>query len=356
MDNDKLVTFVVLAYNHSGYILEHLESIAHLVRKHGQVGKHDLVISDDASKDDTADLASDWLERNRPLFRHTEAFYGAVNVGTCQSYLRSTRDIRTDYVKVTGGDDIYSDEDIFSVIRNCDQADIIGSQPIVLIDGVLHPYHSIGLIYALASAVYQDSPFRDHLVGHSSIYTPGLIYSRKMVTDKNIRNFVAQFSLVEDLPSWIAISEYFPEVKYSISKHHLVYYRRTPGSAYLIAGSRVHTDNLNCRNYLLKSEKKPFNKILIRNRIWLMKKCPPRLRKYLDVGRMLFGLKLLTRLPSAVSYIKLLSIDSAHHTSHYRHIQDRAKQVYGEIANSRKIVEPKFANHGRVALARTLTD
>jgi len=332
VDTGKSITFVVLSYNHEDYILEHLESIAHLIKKYRQEKKHDLVISDDASKDQTVMLVSRWLEHNQYLFCNIVTHYGSENLGTCKSYLRATGNIRTDYVKITGGDDLYSEEDIFSVVRHAGNADIIGSQPIVLINGVLHQCHKIGIAYAAATAVYRDAPFRDQLVGHGSIYTPGLIYTQQMVTDINVREFIAKFELVEDLPFWIAISDYHPTVSYYISTQHLVYYRRTPDSAYLIAGSRVYSDHLKCRLHLLQSEKRSLNRILIKNRIWLMRHCPPKVRKFLDFGRFVFMLKLLTHLHRAIINIKTLSFDIVDHTRHYNYIRKKSHR-YNESAN-----------------------
>lgn len=320
---DVLLTFVVLTYNHSDFVLEHLESIAYLVQNFSQIGKHDLVISDDASKDSTVLEVSRWLETNSKLFRYVSTYFGLNNVGTCKSFLRATQNIRTEYVKVTGGDDLYSDEDIFSEVCCFRDAQIIGSQPLVLIDGLLCRFHKFNFIYALANAVYSGKPFRDQLVGHGCIFTPGLIYSTALISDQRVRNFVEKFSLVEDLPSWIAISEYYPKVSYRLSSANLVYYRRTPGSAYLIAGSRVFVDNLNCRQYLLKTESKVFNRFLIKNRIWLMTHCPPRMKIFCDFGRLVFAVKLIVYLPSVLINLKKLFVCLSRHARHYDHIKAR---------------------------------
>ena len=323
MKTDISLTFVILTYNHSGFVLEHLESIAHLVKKYDQIEKHDLIVSDDASADSTVVEISDWLIENRKLFREVTTFFANDNVGTCKSFLRATENIKTKYVKVTGGDDLFSDEDIFSELRRWRHADIIGSQPLILINGVLHRFHRFNLIYALANSVYSGKPFREQLVGHGAIFTPGLIYSSALISDKRVRNFVSKFSLVEDFPSWIAISEFFPAVKYCLSPANLVYYRRTPGSAYLIAGSRVFSDQLGCRKYLLATEVLPFSRWLIRNRIWLMTSSSSSLKSILDFGRLVFAVRLLFHLPSVFNNGRLLFVDLGNHVRHYGRIKDR---------------------------------
>lgn len=321
------ITFVVLTYNHSGYALEHLESIAHLVRKFDQIKKHDLVISDDASQDATVFEIKQWLGENRDLFRNVTTHFGLDNVGTCKSFLRATENITTTHVKVTGGDDVFSEEDIFSEIRREIDADIIGSQPLVLIDGTLYRFHKFNLIYALANAVYSSKPFRDQLVGHGSIFTPGLIYSSELLRDKRVRDFVSKFMLVEDLPTWIAISEFFPAVKYRLSKVIFVYYRRTQNSAYLIAGSRVYSDHLNCRQYLKSKETRILNRLLVQNRIWLMTNCPPRLNKILDLGRLVFMFKLSFHLPTAFKNLSFLFVKISDHLRHYDNIKSTVARM-----------------------------
>jgi len=323
VQTDISLTFVILTYNHTGFVLEHLESIAYLVQKYDQVEKHDLIISDDGSRDSTVLEVSRWLRENRRLFRDVTTYFGSDNVGTCKSFLRATENIKTEFVKVTGGDDLFSDEDIFSEISRLGDAQIIGSRPLILIDGMLHRFHKFNLIYALANSVYSGKAFKEQLVGHGSIFTPGLIYSAALIGDKRVRDFVSRFSLVEDLPSWIAISEYFPEVRYQLSKANLVYYRRTAGSAYLIAGSRVFSDNLNCRKYLLDTERLPFNRLLIRNRIWLMTGCPRRLKNFFDLGRLVFAVKLMFHLSSVFNNVRLLFVGIDHHVRHYERIRDR---------------------------------
>lgn len=327
MQSDISITFVVLTYNHAGYVLEHLDSIAYLVRKFDQVEKHDLVVTDDASRDSTVVQVSRWLDENRKLFRNVTSYFGLDNVGTCKSFLRATENIKTGYVKVTGGDDLYSEEDIFSEVRRLGGADIIGSKPLVLIDGELHRFHKINLIHALANSVYSDRPFKDMLIGHGSIYTPGLIYSAALISDIRVRDFVSNFVLVEDHPTWIAISEYYPAVKYRLSNVILVYYRRTLGSAYLIAGNRVFVDHLNCRKYLLATETQPLNRLIIRNRIWQMTSCPSQLKKFCDFGKLVFTLKLMLHLPSAINNFRMLFVDLDSHMRHYGRIKNVVERL-----------------------------
>lgn len=54
-----LVTVIVVSYNHSKYIEENLDSIKNQTYKNIQ-----LIVADDASKDNSAETFEQWLSKN----------------------------------------------------------------------------------------------------------------------------------------------------------------------------------------------------------------------------------------------------------------------------------------------------
>ena len=64
----KNFSFLVLAYNHENYIIEHLESIKYQVLTYGEEMSVDILISDDFSRDRTVDLIEKWIFANKRLF------------------------------------------------------------------------------------------------------------------------------------------------------------------------------------------------------------------------------------------------------------------------------------------------
>ncbi|WP_151798774.1 hypothetical protein [Acinetobacter bereziniae] len=64
----KSFSFLILAFNHEKYIIEHLESIKFLVEMHAENIEVDLIINDDKSTDDTVFLINQWLQLNDILF------------------------------------------------------------------------------------------------------------------------------------------------------------------------------------------------------------------------------------------------------------------------------------------------
>ena len=325
------ITFVALTYNHEAYVIQHLESIAYLIRKYKQPRIHDLVISDDGSIDLTEFLVSRWIQTNNEIFRNVTLYSSAKNIGTCKSFLRATQNISTDYVKITGGDDVYSNCNIFSLLTNPDKLDIIGTMPLVLINDVIYRFHRHNLIHAVANAVYANESFRNHLTGHGAIYTAGLIYAKKLIEDKWIRAFVDNFDLVEDLPTWIAIADFHPGARYGLQHTNIVYYRRTPGSAYLIAGSRTFSDQVKCREHLYKSETNFWVKLIIKNRISIMRNANSSRRYLLDVGKIIFCAKLIFALHIALTNLIKLVVDLRDHKIHLAMIRSKARDFTNEL-------------------------
>lgn len=67
MEQDILVSVVVITYNSEKYILETLESI-----KTQSYKNLELIISDDCSKDDTVMICRDWLDKEGERFIRTK--------------------------------------------------------------------------------------------------------------------------------------------------------------------------------------------------------------------------------------------------------------------------------------------
>src|SRR4051794_22561626 len=97
-------TFIVITYNHSSYILEHLESIKYLIENFGNGIDVDLIIADDASQDDTFGLIEFWLKKTRHLFKTVTVLSDGINRGTCANLTRALQYLTTDYCKITAGD------------------------------------------------------------------------------------------------------------------------------------------------------------------------------------------------------------------------------------------------------------
>ena len=99
-NTDPLISIIVLAFNSAKYILETLESIRLQTYQHIE-----LIVSDDASSDDTVTICQQWLAANTGRFIRTELITIAENTGTTASCNRGLRASQGEWIKYIAGDD-----------------------------------------------------------------------------------------------------------------------------------------------------------------------------------------------------------------------------------------------------------
>lgn len=100
-ENLPLVTVGIVTYNSAKTILETLESA-----KSQTYQNIELVISDDASTDNTIELCREWIEKNADRFVRTEILTVSVNTGIPGNCNREIAAARGEYLKSIAGDDI----------------------------------------------------------------------------------------------------------------------------------------------------------------------------------------------------------------------------------------------------------
>lgn len=101
MNENPLVSVVVITYNSAKTVLETLDSIAAQTYKNIE-----LIISDDCSKDETVKFCKDWLKENRERFVRTEIVTVEKNTGIVKNCNRGTRIAHGEWIKGIAGDDI----------------------------------------------------------------------------------------------------------------------------------------------------------------------------------------------------------------------------------------------------------
>lgn len=96
-----LVSVNVVSYNAANFILETLDSIANQTYQNLE-----LIISDDASPDNTVELCRDWLDHNKSRFVRTELITVEKNTGVTANCNRALAASRGEYWKIIGSDDL----------------------------------------------------------------------------------------------------------------------------------------------------------------------------------------------------------------------------------------------------------
>ncbi len=282
-DARRSFSFLVLAYNHEKYIIEHLESIKYLVNTHGGNINVDLIINDDASKDLTAKLITEWLRVNQDIFRKTYFLRNKENIGTCHSICNMLEYISADAVKLTAGDDVYSFENIFDVAFSCNAYTIISGIPLDLTDGILSE-NKIDTFNSVACDVIYKNVSLTHRYKHLSYNNaPNIIYPIEFLQEPSTKEFLKKYDVVEDWPLQIAFSTRYPQAQHELKKTVLVYYRRTLGSTYIVANKRFIEDKIKVYDYLLSIELNVIERFRLSIRKWCFVKSNKILNKLLNI-------------------------------------------------------------------------
>lgn len=98
------VTVIALCFNHARFLTECLDSIAAQTFQDFQ-----LIVTDDCSKDDSAQLIESWLARHRPdalFIRHS------VNVGLCKTLNEALAQARGEFIGMVATDDAWEPDKI----------------------------------------------------------------------------------------------------------------------------------------------------------------------------------------------------------------------------------------------------
>lgn len=101
MDSGILVSVVVVTYNSSKYVLETLESVYHQTYPNIE-----LIICDDASKDDTVQICNQWLSTHSDRFIKTLLIKHSENKGVSANENSGYYVAQGEWVKGIAGDDI----------------------------------------------------------------------------------------------------------------------------------------------------------------------------------------------------------------------------------------------------------
>ena len=85
------ISFITLCYNQEDMITEHLDSLLYQVKNNLNSYCVQLVISDDASTDNTVETINHWLSINSHYFQSVELLVTDTNQGTCKNFVKAIR-------------------------------------------------------------------------------------------------------------------------------------------------------------------------------------------------------------------------------------------------------------------------
>ncbi len=313
--------FLVLAYNHQAYIIEHLESIKYLVLRYGSGIDVDLIVNDDCSKDDTQALIEKWLAENSNLFRRTTKLFHKENIGTCASLGKMLEVMFADRCKLTAGDDVYSFENIFEVTKCGPDVAMISGRDLYLRGGALAIDRNASFLASATQVIYQNDEILHRFKHPSYNSTPNILYVTECLMHPEVRVTLTRYDVTEDWPLQVAIARAFPKRKFKLIDAVLVYYRRTQGSTYIVANRRFKSDKILIYNDLIEKERSCVEKIRLMLRRYCFEKGGRSLRALLNVDYYIFFFCSIFRIFEIRSLKNQASIDIEKHQSHYNNIR-----------------------------------
>jgi len=240
-----LVSVIVITFNSSKYIIETLESI-----KRQSYLELELIVTDDASNDDTLQVVQKWTESNKDRFNRVEIVRSETNTGITPNINRGIKSAKGVYIKLIAGDDLLLETCIEESVRYCNERnlDFAFSKVLPFIDAKDDRKLEVKLRYEKEK---NDRIFKlpnkkqyKKILGGFSLYINGLVFKASFI--ENIGLFDEAYEMMEDYPFVLKISSM--GYKMELIGLELVKYRvRSPDTSKNIKKTRryiLHMKNL----------------------------------------------------------------------------------------------------------------
>ncbi|SFN48050.1 alpha-1,3-rhamnosyltransferase [Chryseobacterium oleae] len=213
-----LVTVVVVSYNHSKFIKENLDSI-----KNQTYSNIQLIVGDDASPDNSADIMDQWLTENN---YSAEKNFHAQNTGLATMLNECVALAKGKYIKLIAADDFLHPE---AIEKSVSKLENLGEDYGMIFTDTFAVNESSAVVQDVAdynkTGNVDPLIFRQELIKGNRI--PALTVMMRTEAVRETGKYDSTF-IVEDYYRWLKINE-----KYLIAyiPEKLAYYR-------------IHTDNI----------------------------------------------------------------------------------------------------------------
>lgn len=209
-----LVSVIVITYNSEKYVLETLESIYNQTYENIE-----LIISDDASKDNTLDICKNWITEFGNRFKCTSIVTTKKNKGIPANCNRGIKVSNGEWIKLIAGDD--------KLIENCIENNIIytnkNKDAKIIFSNVIE----------FNSCINRKGIFDNYLIKNScqkqfeilllknSIYAPTSFINKTIFLKYG--TFFEYYKRIEDYPYWLYLLKKGERI-YGFDKE-TIYYR-----------------------------------------------------------------------------------------------------------------------------------
>lgn len=214
-----LVSIPVITYNSSQTVLDTLESIKFQTYKNLE-----LILSDDASRDDTVSICKEWIEKNRSRFIRVLLIEGKSNVGISANANRALSSCEGEWVKGIAGDDILFPDCISRFVEY-----VCKHQSAVYVFAKIKAFggskRDIKLYEDRFNNVFFSVPREEQyqlLLRGICPPAPTAFYHREKVKELGVLND-ERIPFMEDLPKWVSL--YRKGVSFDFLDEYVVNYR-----------------------------------------------------------------------------------------------------------------------------------
>ncbi len=199
-----LVSIIVITYNSIAFVVETLESA-----KAQTYENIELIVSDDASTDDTVEVCQQWLDENKERFVRTELITVPENTGIPANCNRGLRAAKGEWIKYIAGDD--------ALMEDCVEKNISFVKKRKEIKMLFSSMAKYNEAFNEASFFKISRPYRQHFFSDSFSasdqhqfflkrsgffgITPTSFIEKGILL--SLGGFDERFPLIEDLPMWI---------------------------------------------------------------------------------------------------------------------------------------------------------
>lgn len=254
MNNNPLVTIIVVSYKHSQYIRENLDSI-----KAQTYNNIQLIVADDASPDHSTAVMDAWLEEHQ---YPAEKNYHTVNTGLATVLNECIALAKGQYVKMIAADDFLHPEAIEKCVQHLENlgedygmvfTDTFAVDDASQIIQDIADYNTLGNV--------EPSYFKKELLKGNRIAALTVLIRYRVL--KETGAYDNRF-IVEDYYRWLKISEqyliaYIPE--------KLAYYRQHDNNISKRKANRIEVEDLMLK---LMFDKTGIAKDVINNKVYII--------------------------------------------------------------------------------------
>ena len=222
----KKFTFGILTYNQENYILQTLESIKFQKIQYGADIDVSLIITDDASKDQTVAVMRKWLEKNCEYFDQIELIVNEKNKGTVTNFCTILSKVDKQGLKIIAGDDLIASRNLFEEYNDLDDKKLKTYFRIELCDGKIYyrEKYLIEFYYHKLQERKRAYNLKNFRRGRY-LHTPSTLYTKQLFVNAECEKNLEGYKLFEDDPMWYSMIKNEKDLEIDFVEQGIVLYR-----------------------------------------------------------------------------------------------------------------------------------